>query len=208
MDASAKQQVLQQAKAEDVKFIRMWFTDMLGTLKSFALTVEELEDALDGGLGFDGSSITGYNDIEESDMIAMPDPTTFNLLPWRPEDGAGVARMFADVQTPEGRPYEGDPRHVLRRAEQRALESVDALATGEGQAQHVDAVGDRRVDGAHDVGGRAAVVGRVGRTPAGLVGRDPTADAEYDTRPLPVRGNGRRGVVTIGHRTGVVTRWS
>ncbi len=121
MEAQAKQQVLQQAKAADVKFIRMWFTDMLGTLKSFALTVEELEDALDGGLGFDGSSITGYNDIEESDMIAMPDPSTFQVFPWSPKENA-VARMFCDVQTPDGDPYVGDPRHVLRRALERANE--------------------------------------------------------------------------------------
>ena len=71
-------------------------------------------------MGFDGSSITGFNAIEESDMIAMPDPTTFAVLPWRPEDdGGGVARMFADIRTPEGEPYEGDPRHILRRAEER-----------------------------------------------------------------------------------------
>src|SRR6476620_1567520 len=104
----------------DIRFIRFWFTDILGQLKSFSINKEELDDAFEGGMGFDGSSITGFNAIEESDMIAMPDATTFNVLPWRPEDGAGVARMFADVQTPEGRPYEGDPRHVLRRAEERA----------------------------------------------------------------------------------------
>src|SRR3954451_17725908 len=102
-----------------IRFIRLWFTDILGQLKSFSISAEQLEDAFEGGMGFDGSSITGFNAIEESDMIAMPDATTFNVLPWRPEDGAGVARMFADIQTPEGRPYEGDPRHVLRRAEER-----------------------------------------------------------------------------------------
>ena len=104
----------------DIRFVRLWFTDILGQLKSFSINAQELEDAFEGGMGFDGSSITGFNAIEESDMIAVPDPTTFNVLPWRPEDGAGVARMFADVQTPERRPYEGDPRHVLRRAVQRA----------------------------------------------------------------------------------------
>src|SRR5215204_2635408 len=72
-----------------------------------------------------------FTAIEESDMIAVPDPTTFNVLPWRPEDGAGVARMFADVQTPERRPYEGDPRHVLRRAEERARDmGFDAFNVG------------------------------------------------------------------------------
>jgi glutamine synthetase len=103
-----------------IRFIRLWFTDILGQLKSFSINSSELEDAFEGGMGFDGSSITGFNAIEESDMIAMPDPTTFAVLPWRPEEkGGAVARMFADIQTPEGQPYEGDPRHVLRRALER-----------------------------------------------------------------------------------------
>src|SRR5919109_821568 len=83
------------------------------------------------GIRFDGSSITGFNAIEESDMIAMPDPSTFAVLPWRPEDDGGVARMFADIRTPEGEPYEGDPRHILRRAEQRMRDmGFDALNVG------------------------------------------------------------------------------
>jgi glutamine synthetase len=113
--------VLQEAKDSNVKFIRLWFTDILGTLKSFAITVDELEDALDGGMGFDGSSITGYQDIEESDMIAMPDPSTFKTIPWSPQE-APTARMICDVRTPDGDPYVGDPRHVLRRALERASE--------------------------------------------------------------------------------------
>src|SRR4051794_15053374 len=103
----------------DIRFIRFWFTDVLGQLKSFSINVSELDDAFEGGMGFDGSSITGFNAIEESDMIAMPDPSTFALLPWRPAP-AGVARMFCDVVTPEREPYEGDPRFVLRRALERA----------------------------------------------------------------------------------------
>ncbi|MBU6336564.1 MAG: glutamine synthetase family protein [Acidobacteria bacterium] len=99
----------------DIRFIRLWFTDVLGQLKSFSVGVDELDDAMAGGMGFDGSSITGFNAIEESDMIAMPDPSTFAVLPWRPEE-QGVARMFCDIVTPERTPYEGDPRHVLRRA--------------------------------------------------------------------------------------------
>src|SRR5215217_4389626 len=96
-------------KDRDVRFIRLWFTDVLGQLKSFSINAAELDDAFEGGMGFDGSSITGFNPIEESDMIAMPDPSTFAVLPWRPEDeGGGVARMFADIRTPEGDPYEGD----------------------------------------------------------------------------------------------------
>jgi glutamine synthetase len=121
LDATSKQTVLQEAKDSNVKFIRLWFTDILGTLKSFAITVDELEDALDGGMGFDGSSITGYQDIEESDMIAMPDPSTFKTIPWSPQE-APTARMICDVRTPDGDPYVGDPRHVLRRALERASE--------------------------------------------------------------------------------------
>jgi glutamine synthetase len=105
----------------DIRFIRFWFTDILGQLKSFSVGKEELEDAFEGGMGFDGSSITGFNAIEESDMIAMPDPATFAPLPWRPAE-SGVGRMFCDIVTPDRQPYEGDPRHVLRRAVQRAEE--------------------------------------------------------------------------------------
>jgi glutamine synthetase len=110
--------VLKQVKEKDVKFIRLWFTDILGQVKSFAITVEELEGALENGMGFDGSSITGYQSIEESDMIAMPDPSTFRILPWRPSEKA-VARMICDVLQPGGEPYEGDPRYVLKRVLER-----------------------------------------------------------------------------------------
>jgi glutamine synthetase len=105
----------------DVRFIRLWFTDVLGQLKSFSLNSSELDTAFERGMGFDGSSITGFNPIEESDMVARPDPTTFAILPWRPQE-KGVARMFCDIQLPGGEPYEGDPRWILRRALQRAKE--------------------------------------------------------------------------------------
>src|ERR687883_863512 len=104
-----------------IRFIRLWFTDILGQLKSFSINKEELEDAFEGGMGFDGSSITGFNAIEESDMIAQPDASTFAVLPWRPEV-EGVGRMFCDILTPERTPYEGDPRHVLRCALDRMTE--------------------------------------------------------------------------------------
>ena len=110
--------VMSLAKEHEIRFIRLWFTDILGQLKAFSINATELADAFEGGMGFDGSSITGFNAIEESDMIAQPDPSTFSLLPWRPQD-AGVARMFCDILTPERNPYEGDPRHVLRRAVER-----------------------------------------------------------------------------------------
>src|SRR5215467_12551758 len=111
--------VLKIVEDQNIRFIRFWFTDILGQLKSFSIGREELADAFQDGMGFDGSSITGFNAIEESDMIAMPDASTFAVLPWRPE-AQGVGRMFCDVLTPERTPYEGDPRHVLRRALERA----------------------------------------------------------------------------------------
>jgi glutamine synthetase len=114
----------------DIRFIRFWFTDILGQLKSFSINKEELDDAFEGGMGFDGSSITGFNAIEESDMIAMPDASTFKILPWRPAE-SGVGRVFCDIVTPDRQPYEGDPRHVLRRALARAQEmGFDAFNVG------------------------------------------------------------------------------
>src|SRR5258708_9648872 len=113
-----------------IRFIRFWFTDILGQLKSFAVNKDELDDAFEGGMGFDGSSITGFNAIEESDMIAMPDASTFAVLPWRPEE-SGVGRVFCDIVTPDRQPYEGDPRQVLRRALARAEEmGFDAFNVG------------------------------------------------------------------------------
>jgi glutamine synthetase len=114
--------VLNKAKEHDVKFVRLWFTDVLGFLKSFAITVEELDLSLTEGQGFDGSSIQGFARIDESDMVAMPDPTTFAILPWRPREGGAVARMFCDVLEPDGSPYVGDPRYVLKRALKRAAD--------------------------------------------------------------------------------------
>ena len=111
--------VLTIASDRRIRFVRLWFTDILGQLKAFSINARELADAFERGMGFDGSSITGFNAIEESDMVAVTDPSTFAVLPWRPTDD-GVARMFCDIQTPERTPYEGDPRHVLRRALQRA----------------------------------------------------------------------------------------
>ncbi len=111
--------VLQSCRDHDVKFIRLWFTDILGQLKSFAITVEELEEALEEGQGFDGASIEGFARVDESDMVALPDPATFAVLPWRPRE-RGVARMFCDIHHPNGTPFEGDPRFVLKRQLKRA----------------------------------------------------------------------------------------
>jgi len=114
----ARRAVLRQIEEERVEFALLWFTDIEGHLKSFAITPSEIEDALDDGMGFDGSSISGFNAIEESDMVAIPDPDTFQLMPWK-QGETKVARMICDVVTPDGQPYEGDPRYVLRRALER-----------------------------------------------------------------------------------------
>jgi len=106
--------VLKQCRDMKVAFVHLWFTDVLGVLKSFAITPGELEGALAEGMGFDGSSIEGFARIEESDMIAVPDPQTLAILPWRPQDGA-VARLICDLRTPHGKPFDGDPRWALRR---------------------------------------------------------------------------------------------
>ena len=118
----SKEYVLKMAKDHDVKFIRLWFTDILGLLKSFAITVEELEGALEEGMGFDGSSIEGFARIDESDMMALPDPDTFQLLPWRPREHRAVARMFCDILKPGGESFEGDPRYVLKKNLKRAAD--------------------------------------------------------------------------------------
>lgn len=112
--ARTKKDVMDMVKEYNVKFIRLWFTDILGQLKSFAITREELDTAFDEGMGFDGSSIKGYARIDESDMLAKPDPSTFQIIPWRPKEKA-VGRMFCDIMNPDGTPYEGDPRYALKR---------------------------------------------------------------------------------------------
>src|SRR5713226_8758030 len=120
-DPAARKAVLKQVEQEGVEYVLFWFTDIEGHLKSFAITPSEIAGALNDGMGFDGSSITGFNAIEESDMVAIPDPATFQLMP-RPLDehghplGAKVARMICDVVTPDGAHYEGDPRYALRKA--------------------------------------------------------------------------------------------
>jgi glutamine synthetase len=117
-----KEYVLKLAKERDVKFVWLWFTDILGYLKSFSIGIEDLEMVLDEGIGFDGSSIEGFTRIDESDMVAKPDPDTFELLPWSPGEHSAVARMFCDILTPEGKPCDGDPRYILRRNLKKATD--------------------------------------------------------------------------------------
>ncbi|MEE8552490.1 MAG: glutamine synthetase family protein [Desulfobacterales bacterium] len=121
MLCKSNKDVIKIVRDKKVSFIQIWFTDVLGVLKSFAITPSELEGALTEGMGFDGSSIEGFARIEESDMVAKPDPTTFQFLPWRPKDRP-VARMFCDILQPDGNPYAGDPRYVLKRQLRKAAE--------------------------------------------------------------------------------------
>jgi len=116
-----KEYVLSTVKERGIRFIRLWFTDVQGFLKSFAITPAELDIALDEGISFDGSSIDGFSRSYEADMLARPDPSTFQILPWKGGD-TGVARMFCDIVTPEGEPFPGDPRYVLRQNVTRAAE--------------------------------------------------------------------------------------
>ena len=113
--------VLRTIEERDIRFVRLWFTDVLGTLKSVAVAPAELEGAFAEGLGFDGSAIEGFARVYESDMLAKPDPSTFAVLPWRAES-PGVARMFCDILLPDGSPSYADPRYVLKRALSRAAD--------------------------------------------------------------------------------------
>ncbi|HWB66475.1 MAG TPA: glutamine synthetase family protein [Mycobacteriales bacterium] len=113
--------VLRTIEERDIRFVRLWFTDVLGFLKSVAIAPAELEGAFAEGIGFDGSAIEGFARVHESDMLARPDPVSFQVLPWR-EEQPGTARMFCDIRMPDGSPSYVDPRHVLRRSMQRAAD--------------------------------------------------------------------------------------
>jgi len=121
--------VLKKMEENDIKFVKLWFTDILGFLKSFSVPFEEMEKAFNEGIGFDGSSIEGFVRIDESDMVAIPDPSTFAILPWRPKE-KGVARVFCDIVTPDGKPFEGDPRYVLKKNLEKAKKMGFTYYTG------------------------------------------------------------------------------
>lgn len=124
-----KEYILKLAYERNVKFIRFWFTDILGILKSFAITIDELEDALNEGVRFDGTTLNGFIRTAEHELIAMPDPATFQILPWRPSEDA-VARMFCDIVTPDGKPYELDSRHILKKTLKKAADMGLTFYTG------------------------------------------------------------------------------
>ncbi|TLM76290.1 MAG: glutamine synthetase [Actinobacteria bacterium] len=121
MPEHLRKSAIEQIRDKKIEFIHLWFTDVLGFLKTFVITADELETAMTEGMGFDGSSILGFARIQESDMIALPDPATLQILPWRQQEML-VATMFCDVVTPDGTPYEADPRYVLKRTLKKAAE--------------------------------------------------------------------------------------
>ncbi|HIE47555.1 TPA: glutamine synthetase [Candidatus Bipolaricaulota bacterium] len=120
-----REAVLKRTKEEEIKFVQLWFTDLLGNLKSVEITAEELPGALEEGVGFDGSSIHGFARIDESDMLVKPDPGTFAVLPW-----GNVARLICDVYQPDGTPYQGDPRWALKQALNRAADMGFTMYVG------------------------------------------------------------------------------
>lgn len=121
--------VLRSVEQRDIRFVRLWFVDILGRLKNFAISPEDLEVAFEEGIGFDGSAIEGFATPEEADMLAFPDASTFQILPWRPSHN-GVARVFCDVCTPDRKPFAGDPRDVLRRMFYKAEKAGYLLNVG------------------------------------------------------------------------------
>ncbi len=114
-----KEYVIKQIEERDIRFLRLWFTDLLGGLKNVAITPSDIESAFEEGIGFDGSSVNGLAPLQEGDMLAHPDPSTFQALPWRPTNN-GVARMFCDIRMPDGTNAEGDSRHILMRTLDKA----------------------------------------------------------------------------------------
>jgi len=131
MEQMTREYVLKNVRDNNIQFIQFWFTDVLGMLKSFTVNSSELEVGIYDGMGFDGSSIEGFARIEESDMIAMPDPETFAIIPWLcNSDNSPVARIICDIQTPDGKAYEGDPRYVLKRMLNRAADMGFSLYLG------------------------------------------------------------------------------
>ncbi len=129
VEKSVIDSVVERAKKDDVKFVELWFTDFFGAVKSTTILIDRLSDSLENGTWFDGSSIQGFARIHESDMILMPDPSTYAVLPWRPSEKA-TARFICDVYKPNGKPFEGDPRYILKKAIEEARDMGYVFNTG------------------------------------------------------------------------------
>ncbi len=125
----SKKEIVKFCEEKGVEMIHLWFVDILGQLKAVGITLHVLADALEGGVGIDGSSVEGFARIYESDLIAMPDLSTFALLPWK-VNGEQVGRLICDIQNPDGTPYAGDTRHVLKRALKRIVRQGSTFYLG------------------------------------------------------------------------------
>lgn len=176
-----KDYILKFAHDNKIKFIRLWFTDILGFLKSFAITIDEFEDALDEGVRVDGSTLLGYIRSDEEEMIAIPDVSTFKLLPWRPQEDS-VARIFCDIYRIDKTPFEGDSRHILKKNLQKAASKGLTFYTGpEIEFFFFKSIDkpeiDRSVaaDGTDVDGVRAGIGGQVGRAGVGALDGEGTA---------------------------------
>jgi glutamine synthetase len=181
MNIGNEEDVLKIVRDKHVSFIQFWFTDVLGVLKSFAITPSELEIGLDG-MGFDGSSIEGFARIEESDMIAKPDIKTFAFVPWRDTEDAPVVRMFCDILNPDGSPYAGDPRYVLKRMLSRVSEKGYTFYVGP-ELEYFYFKNDKSTEGL-DAGGY------------------------FDARPLDRGSDLRRATILALQRMGVQVEYS
>ncbi len=181
MNCQSFDDVRKIVKEKDISFVQFWFTDVLGVLKSFAITPSELEEGMTEGMGFDGSSIEGFARIEESDMIAKPDPTTFQLVPWRSGDRP-VARMFCDVMNPDGTPYEADPRYVLKKLLRKIAEKGYTFYVGP-EAEYFYFKNDKCTEGL-DKGGY------------------------FDSRPLDMGSNLRRDTIFALQDMGIQVEYS
>ena len=169
----SKEDIIRMVKEEDVEFIRLQFTDIFGQLKNVAITASQIEKAVNDQIMFDGSSIEGFVRIDESDQYLYPDLDSFAIFPWRPSHGR-VARLICDVHDPDGKPFVGDPRHVLKRALKRAEEmGFDAFNVG-GPGGGVLPVQDRRGGQAHHPDQRRGGLLRSG--PPGPRGGHPAGD--------------------------------
>ena len=156
LDEEAKEFVLRSANQQDVRFVRLWFTDILGTVKGFAVTIDELEHVLNSGASFDGAVIDGLARSDEADTVAVPDPTTWQILPWRPSRDA-VASMFCDLSTPDRKPLPTDGRHILRRVMQRAkMLGYNFYVAPELEFFYADDIAEYRDGGRGHLGANAA----------------------------------------------------
>ena len=179
--------VLRTLEERDIRFVRLWFTDVLGVLKSVAVAPAELEGAFAEGIGFDGSAIEGFARIYEADMLAKPDPSTFQVLPWRGES-PGTGRMFCDITMPDGSPSPADPRWVLRRALSRAA--------------------DRRLHVLHPPRGRVLPAQRSSGAPARGVPHPVDDGGYFDLTPHDVTHDFRRDAITMLERMGISVEFS